>query len=325
MAVSVFPPPSTGGGSGFGEISSRTVLELAANTNRIVKLSDLGGSGTYRISFFTNDATAATTVTINESNANFGGLGVTSMVTIPNTERSYRFMTMNASTNFLTFNANEAGFIIADKLTQLTSPPVTITSYTTSQTITLTSNSIVALIGGGGGGGNGTNGQTGAGSGYLTTFTAPPGTYSLVVGAGGAGGSNGGASTFWNYTANGGTRGNAGGAGGSGGGGGGWYSGGQAGGSNGNGGGNAPGGNGSGVQFVGFASFGNGGGGGGFAVPSAGGGGGTYAGGGGGNQTNDYGAGNGGNGTGIGGGGGGAVSATGGTGANGGAIIASGV
>jgi hypothetical protein len=324
MAVTVFPAASTGG-SGFGEVSSRTVIELVANTNKIVKLSDLGGLGTYRISFYTNDASAASTVSINESDSLFGGLAVTNMVAIPNTERSYKFLTMNNSTVFLTFNATEAGFVIADKLTQLSSPPVTITAYTNSQSVTLATSAIVALVGGGGGGGGGNDGRTGGGSGYLTTFTAPAGTHSLVVGAGGASNTNGGWTSFWNYQVPGGYHGNTGGAGGSGGGYGGWYSGSQAGGSNGLGSGGSTGTNGSGTQFVGFYSYGNGGSGVGYGGTAAGGGGGTYAGGGGSNQTNAYGSGGGGNGTGIGGGGGGGLSAGGGTGANGGAIIVTGV
>ncbi len=325
MAVNVFPAPSTGGGSGFGEVSSRTVVELAADTNKIVKLSDLGGLGTYRISFFTNDASAASTVTIVESSATFGGLATTSMVTIPNTERSYRFLTTNASTAFFTFRANEAGFIIADKLTQLASPPVTITSYANSQSITLSSNSIVALVGGGAGGGGGNDGRTGGGSGYLTTFSATPGTYSLVVGAGGSSNTNGGTTSMNGFNAAGGSHGNIGGAGGSGGGYGGWFNGSQAGGSNGLGSGGSTGTNGSGVQFVGFSTPGAGGSGVGYGTSAAGGGGGVYAGGGGSNQTNAYGSGGGGNGTGIGGGGGAGVSAAGGTGFSGGAIIAMGV
>lgn len=326
MAVTVFPAPS-GGGSGFGEVASRTVVALAANTNKIVKISDLGGAGTYRISFYTNDASAASTVSIAESSSTFGGLTSFTMVSIPNTERSYKFFTTNASTYFLTFNASEEGFIIADKLTQLESPPINITAYTSSQSITLTSNSVVALVGGGGGGGNGNGGAaTGGGSGRLTTFSATPGTYSLVVGAGGAGGADGGSTTMNGYTATGGTRGNAGGNGGSGGGGGSWYYPGQIGGSNGNGGGNSPGGNGSGVQFVGFYSYGNGGGGGPYGSSGGGGGGGTYAGGGGATLANDYNSAGGGGGSGVGGGGGGgAYYAGGGTGASGGAIVAEGV
>jgi hypothetical protein len=194
--------------------------------------------------------------------------------------------------------------------------------YTTSQTITFSGPREYILVGGGGGGGQGFGGGGGGGgSGYIVINSVPAGTYTLVVGAGGAAMAAGGSSTFNSMTAAGGSQGQTyaqgqlGGAGGSGGGGGSGNNSNGTGGANGSDGtypsGN-PGAAGSGVAFPYYAEPGNGGGAGGYAGGNGGGGGGggIYGGGGGGNS----GAGAGGGG----GGGGGLTSGNGGGQGNGG-------
>lgn len=90
------------------------------------------------------------------------------------------------------------------------------TQYTTTGDVTLTAaTNYVAIIGGGGGGQSSSNiGGGGGGSGYITSFTRPAGTYSLVVGSGGAGatptGGAGGTTTFDGETAAGGSGGTSG-------------------------------------------------------------------------------------------------------------------
>ena len=86
------------------------------------------------------------------------------------------------------------------------STPLVVTSYTTSQEVTIGSTALFALLGGGGGGGNvpASFGSGGGGSGYLNQGSISAGTYSLVIGAGGPPESNGGASTFNGLTAPGG-------------------------------------------------------------------------------------------------------------------------
>lgn len=133
---------------------------------------------------------------------------------------------------------------------------VTLNYYTTSQDVTTSSNDIGwILLGAGGGsyqqGWGGANGSGGGGSGYAVVELSPTdGTYPLVVGTGAAA-SDGGASTFAGFTANGGTVGAQGGNGGPGGSGGGRGAGtGSYGGANGeSGGGDANGGAGSGLSL----------------------------------------------------------------------------
>ena len=94
------------------------------------------------------------------------------------------------------------------------------TIITTTQSVVLSEASDVYIFGGGGAGagrGGGNNGYSGGGSGYLTLATAvPAGTYSAVIGAGGAGSANygaaasGGITSFGAYNAAGGVGGNEG-------------------------------------------------------------------------------------------------------------------
>ena len=209
----------------------------------------------------------------------------------------------------------------------------TVVSYTTTQNITNNNRAQVLIMGGGGGGASGAapfRGGSGGGSGTInaTQVFIGPGTYPIVIGAGGPGGigspGGGGGTTIFNTNliapgGNGGTRGTPAGqgfagSGGSGGGGGGsfvppatnygYLQTGSGGGANGGSGGGNFAGAGSGVALKSrFATAGSGG----SAGPgAAGGGGGLYAGGGGGSVTPTAAAG--GNATGFGGGGGGATS-----------------
>jgi hypothetical protein len=112
------------------------------------------------------------------------------------------------------------------------SPTVNPLVYTTSGPVTIPSNAQVVLIGGGGAGAGvtTTGAGGGGGSGYFTSSSITPGTYNLVVGAGGQAssgrGANGGQTLFAGLSADGGLGGfssianssAAGGAGGSGGG-----------------------------------------------------------------------------------------------------------
>ena len=117
-----------------------------------------------------------------------------------------------------------AGFITIENIAAAPEATTsTVTTYLTSQNITVSVPSGFALIGGGGGGGTappGFNNRGGGGSGYTAGGTLQPGTYSLVIGTGGAAGQTGGSTTLNGVTALGGQGSNsfAGGAGGSGGG-----------------------------------------------------------------------------------------------------------
>jgi hypothetical protein len=90
---------------------------------------------------------------------------------------------------------------------------INVTKYTTSQSITLTKTSSVALIGGGGSGAGGSGfnfAHGGGGSGYITSGSVTAGTYSLVIGSGAGGsgssaGNPGGSTTFAGLTAAGGS------------------------------------------------------------------------------------------------------------------------
>lgn len=189
-------------------------------------------------------------------------------------------------------------------------PTITTLGYTASQSIIFNEKTFGFIIGGGGGGGRAWEGGGGGGSGYITSVTIDPGTYTLTVGAGGSTGASTSAGTAGNqtalgtFTANGGNPGGGsgngsggGGTGGSGGGGGG--GGGSSGGSNGGNGGSAwaGGGTGSGQAVPVWTTPGSAGG--------SSGAGGLYAGGGGGPGNNGSNGGSATAGTGGGGGGGG--------------------
>jgi hypothetical protein len=83
------------------------------------------------------------------------------------------------------------------------------TLYTNSQSITINSQSIVTLLGGGAGGGNtGASGVAGGGaSGRITNAIVNAGTYTLTIGAGGNAGSTGGTTSFAGFNAIGGNTG----------------------------------------------------------------------------------------------------------------------
>lgn len=84
-------------------------------------------------------------------------------------------------------------------------------TFTTNNTLTVYSATVVDFLlvgGGGGGGGNDIAGGGGAGGViYQTSYTVPTGNYNIQIGLGGGAGSNGGNSVFHTFTAIGGGRG----------------------------------------------------------------------------------------------------------------------
>jgi hypothetical protein len=97
-------------------------------------------------------------------------------------------------------------FVLAEYSTKTYTSSIAVAKYITTQSITLSKTSTVVLLGAGGGGRGGGNQQHGGGggSGYITSGTVSPGTYTLTVGAGGGSNANGGSTTFAGLTAAGG-------------------------------------------------------------------------------------------------------------------------
>jgi hypothetical protein len=291
------------------------------NGGHIEISSFINSGGTLPVTILLKDSSGATLKTITTVDADSGSTsGYTTIMTsapVGTVQIDFPSITQNVAVSFSILNFPKINYL-------------SVTKYTTSQSLTFTGATSFVLLGGGGAGGSapasGNERTAGGGSGYLQGGSVAPGTYSLTIGAGGTAvmsgtytGGTGGTTSLGAFSATGGlggTRSDLGGAGGSGGGGRGGGNGGSNG-SNGASGADGAGGAGSGVAANVF-SPGTGGAGG-----YSGAGGGVYAGGGGGIHGQNNSGGSAATGTGGGGGGGGAqgsgaaaiVGGTGGTGA----------
>lgn len=211
-----------------------------ANTPYYINIAEeLGGHTGWVTLNFSRPTTVDQTTVLPEVTQRDVNLNIISTHSAIDTDSSNTFnrsevtFALHQNAKYLRFNNNISSLLLNITLLQAPSTNAkvpTISSYNTSQNVTITQTSQAVLIGGGGSGAKGQR-SGGGGSGFRTVFTIEPGTYSLVVGGGGGGygsgggyinGNAGGTSYFSNYEAaggNGGIGGGAGGYGGSGGGG----------------------------------------------------------------------------------------------------------
>lgn len=207
MAVSVFPAAAL---ADFvfriptASTDIRYVVDLPAGVYQAEIFSDTGVDPAATLQAFGEigpDPTALASVTFLDYDASSAS-GVKTVT-----------FSIAAKCQLLTLNSTIAGYVRLMGLNQITQQFTgiggTLVTLTTSQSYTVSVASHVSVIGGGGGGGYG-GGATGhvgggGGSGYLTKASVNPGTYSVVIGAGGAlNGGNGGTSSFGAVTAAGG-------------------------------------------------------------------------------------------------------------------------
>lgn len=254
MAVTLFPPASTSFPIKYAPEaaivnagSDLTVRIPLATTNYLLSAQALSGAGIYRIRGY-NAGTAYTSLAvltwqqINGSFANVGSPFGTQDTDSGNTYGVYSEMILNVTNQVgWQVQSNVADTIMVIQKLSFTEAAdffSVVQTVTTSGTISLAQSASCILLGGGGGGAGGVSyptGGGGGGAGYQANFSLAAGTYTLVLGAGGASNSPGGQSSIGGFTANGGNNGGGfgGGAGGSGGG-----SGGRGGGNGGGGGAN---------------------------------------------------------------------------------------
>lgn len=216
MAISSFAPPAV------AAAVEQEVWYLISTTGTDLMLPASLNSGLYRLRAYATALNSTPTVSYKLYDSADALVSTTNSVDTDSgssVNYSEAIVSVPGAGHSMLINTNTAGYITIQKvMTNGAVGVLSLTTYTTSQSITITGTAKCALFGAGGGA---PQGGGGAGSGYLTKFTLGAGTYSLVVGAGGSPGSNGGQSTFAGYTANGGLApsGANGGAGGSGGGG----------------------------------------------------------------------------------------------------------
>jgi hypothetical protein len=204
----------------FATASSVTYPTWVACNNTTVRLTKAFTSGLYRVSAIVTAENGTPSVSLVFKNS--AGSVVYSDATVDGDSGS----SVNAATRTVYLSADAATLDIATASntyvsieriggTFETTAGLQLFVYSTSQSITIDGTFSAALIiGGGGAGGSGENPTgTGGSSGYIASSTSiAPGTYSLVVGAGGTGvaggkGGNGGTTTFAGLTAAGGNGG----------------------------------------------------------------------------------------------------------------------
>lgn len=139
--------------------------------------------------------------------------GTTYIGTATSSSSPFLYNLATQATNFKFWCSTSSNIVISLTALALSETSGTLYTYTNSQTINLTGDAYVVLVGGGGGGGyNGSTQAGGGGSGGITggriTLT---GSLPLTIGAGGLGatsypnnGQNGGNTTFGSYVAGGG-------------------------------------------------------------------------------------------------------------------------
>jgi len=148
--------------------------------------------------------------------------GTTYIGTATSSSSPFLYNLGTQATNFKFWCSTTSNIVIALTALALSETNGTLYTYTTSQTINLTGDGYVILVGGGGGGGgsgqsSSSGGGGGGGSGGITGGRIVlTGSQSLTIGSGGSGGSqtfagsNGGNTTLGSFTANGGGGGNPG-------------------------------------------------------------------------------------------------------------------
>jgi hypothetical protein len=209
MSVSAFPAASSAA-------SGATIDWVSVESlNSVLTYIKAYPVGLYRVRYY-NATNGGSTVAADVYFAAADG-SYTSVTTVDNDSANglnYTEALVNVPAATVTIGVKSASvgrLSIENVGTQAVGQVVSTTTVSTSQSITFTGAKNCVLIGGGAGG-NGSYGAArhGGGSGYIQKFTVQPGTYSLVIGAGGSGGSGGGAggngsaSTFAGFTAGGG-------------------------------------------------------------------------------------------------------------------------
>lgn len=187
MAVSLFPPVSSGGAGGsefitFSAPAANTYYAITQNFNAGIYRFRSEVVANYRVIFYSG----ATIV------ASFGPLSASTALTLPSNATTVRFSSTVANGLF---------GISASPISAPAAANINIQTITTSGQVTLSNSALVVALGGGGGGGNGGNG---AGSGYLAQGVLGAGTYNVVIGAGAGPDGTGGTTSIGNLSAAGG-------------------------------------------------------------------------------------------------------------------------
>jgi hypothetical protein len=239
MAVNLFPAPTlalrnhpdaaiVAAGQ---DISVR--IPLAA-TDYTLAASSLFGAGIYRIRAYSANATSYATLpvlTFQQVDSALVNVGSSFTTTDADSGNTYGYgelmLTVSNQAGWRVRSSIADTIMLVQRLAFAEAAAVfvdtSVTAVTASQSLALTSPVSCVLFGGGGGGANNSGGPPGGGgggSGFQTRFSLAAGTYSLVIGAGGAAVSAGGTSSIGGFTALGGNPGGGfgGGSGGSGGG-----------------------------------------------------------------------------------------------------------
>lgn len=236
MAISRFRPQASSSAS--SATFSEYFFSIAPNNTHYINISTVlnNHSGIFRIRLFDPAGTSTlTTPTVRFLNSSLSQVGSDVVFRDADTgstvNYSEAYVSRPANTSFISLLHTATFYATIDLLPLSSASTGSVSVFSNSQNVTISQASPAVLIGGGGGGGKG-RGSGGGGSGFRTSFTINPGTYALVVGAGGAPGccgstgnenpgERGGTSTFSNFSAEGG-YGGINGSGGQGGGGGGW-------------------------------------------------------------------------------------------------------
>lgn len=213
MAVSVFPPASTGAANAARWYS-------IANANEFHISAAIIDPGFYEITCFAPGLTSSPTVKVDfMNNSNTVLATFTTVDNEDNNSRNstYGLVLVPSGVTRLGFTPSDSNVNV--RITKLsdtrTAPSLAVSTYTSSGSVTLSGSATILLLGGGGAGGGGNNfSQPGGGgaSGFITTITRNAGTYNFTVGAGGTGvaglaGGGGGTTTFDGSTAGGGNGG----------------------------------------------------------------------------------------------------------------------
>ena len=208
MAVSVFPVPAAGGGG--------STQELVFCPSGATAFSFAGDPGIYTVQAWSATYSASPTVSVSFYDSTDAPVGNSTLFDPDSgstANRKEAQIRATASVAVVGVNTNVDTYVLLEFANAYKQGTVQTTeSFTTSQDVTFAAITKGVIIGGGGAGAanNSNQGGGGGGSGYATSFTLDPGTYSLVVGAGGAGalgsaGGNGGTTTFAGLSAVGGS------------------------------------------------------------------------------------------------------------------------
>jgi hypothetical protein len=212
MAISSFPPVSTGGGVSsvtfkYTTPSSLKIFPWTRDTWTAAKVyftpdsqeSDFGGAivgfmnaakqpiGTVAL---LNNVFTVTNI-LNSGSSQQGNLGVPLVA-----DTSFGSLVLSGAPSFVTLFSQKPGtFVIEESIANNAAEVTgTLTTVTASNASYVLANPSWVTVIGGGGGGNASPGfnfgRTAAGSGYATTAFVPAGTYNVTIGAGGARGTN---------------------------------------------------------------------------------------------------------------------------------------